>query len=176
MKNSFAKQLWLSLGIVLGSVVLATIALYFLSGQMDAEAQKIVTDQAIVGRQVALLGILAELKRDAPIAAQYSQAMDKLLPKHDDLIGLSPWLNGIAATHGVTITFSFTGASSPPNGSMPGSDVFSLSANGNLANLTAFLEDAETKAAGYLLTIDTFDLSGSENGYQLSMQGKAFSR
>jgi hypothetical protein len=175
MKN-FQKQLWFSISIVIVAVAAAAVGIYLISGQMTATAQKIVTDKNLIAAQSASVGILATLEGEAPKAAAYVTAMQTLLPTHEALIGLSPWLTGIAQKHNVTVSFSFTGTKTAATASTPGIDAFSLGVDGAPADIAAFLEDIEYQAPGFLLSIDSFTLANQGNSYHLSAQGEAFSR
>ncbi len=176
MNSSFKKQLLISFGIIFGAVVAASIALYFLSSDLTAEANKIIFDKTLTARQAVVLSVLADLKRDAKRAAQYKGAMDKLLPAHDDLIGFSQWLNALARAHNISVSFSFRGDNTPATESIPGNDGFSLSSTGLSNDLSAFLKDIETQSPGFLLNVDSFDLVNSAPNYRLSLQGKLFSK
>lgn len=176
LKGSFKKQLWMSFGIIFGTVVIVSIGLYFLSSNLDAQASKIIADKALIARQVALLGSLAELKEDAPQAAAYTTAANTLLPSRDELINFPQWLTTLGQSHNVSVSFSFQGGTVPATDAAPGSDGFSLTVNGAIADLSAFLDDLEVHAP-FLVTIDSFDLvNNGAAGYRLSAQGKVFSQ
>ena len=176
MKNSFKTQLWVSLGVVFGTIIATGIGLYFLSGDLTAQGDKIITDKTLIARQTAVLGVLAQLKSDAPRAAQYQAAINKLLPAHDNLISFSPWLDALGQAHKVSVAFSFTGGNMAVTDTAPGSDGFSMSAQGAAADLAAFLGDLESQAPGFLLSIDSFDLINNGSDYKLSTQGRLFSK
>ena len=176
MKRSFKAQLWISFGVIFVAIVLATVGMYFFSNDLTAQADKIVADRTLIAQQTAVLGVLAELKHDAPRAAQYAVAMGTLLPKHDDLIGFSGWLNSIAQAHKVSSSFSFRGDNVSASPSSPGTDGFTISVQGSAENLVAFLKDLETQAPGFLLVVDSFDLSSTGTDYRTVLQGRLFSR
>ncbi len=177
MKDIFKRQLWLGFGIIWGGVAVAAVALYFLSGSLSAHATKIVTDKALLARQTAVIGALASLKRDAAKSVTYKIAFNKLLPTHDELIGFSQWLNTIGRAHSVSPTISFRGGNIAATDAAPGSDGFFLNVTGGAADLVAFLDDLELRAPGFLLAIDSFNLANrGSDGYQLSVQGRLFSR
>lgn len=176
MSVAFKQPLWISFGIVFGAATVAGVAIYFLSGDITAQADKIISDKTLVTRQAAVVGILASLKSDAPKAAQYSAAMKKLLPTHDELIGFSPWLNALGQTHNVSVAFSFRGDNAGATASSLGTDGFSLSVTGSSKDILSFLQDIETRAQSFLLSIDSFEFGQSDSGYRLNAQGRLFSR
>lgn len=176
MKRSFKQQLWISFGIIFGVVVLVSIGVYFLSGDLTAQADRIVADKTLIARQTAVLGILAKLKSDAPVAKQYTAAMQKLLPIHDDLIGFSGWLTATAKGKNVSAAFSFRGDNTPATPATPGTDGFTMNLEGSATDLAAFLDYLETNSPAYLLAIDSFDLGSTGSGYRATLQGRLFSR
>lgn len=175
MKN-FKKSLFVSIGIILAAIIAASGALYFFSNDLSGKTDKILSDKTMITERSAAVASLAQLKHDAPIAAAYTDAVNKLLPTHDDLIGFPNWIDGLAQAHNVGITVAFTGSNVPANGNLPGTDSFSLTATGALADLAAFLEDIELHAQNFIATIDTFNVVSSGSSYSLSLQGKVFSR
>ncbi|MGC9968450.1 MAG: hypothetical protein ABSC29_01825 [Minisyncoccia bacterium] len=176
MKGNPRKQLWMSFGIVFGVVVVASVALYFLLSDLDAQAARIVSDKALVAQRVAVVSALASLKSDAVQAAQYADAMNKLLPSHDELIGFPQWIASAGQEHNVSVSIVFRGNNTVATNALPGSDGFSLGASGAATDIVAFLSDLETRSAGFLLSIDSFDLTSNGSSYQLSAQGRVFSK
>lgn len=176
MKRNFGKHLLLSSGVVLAAIAIASAALYYLSNDLDAQATKIISDKTLVAQQSAVVSVLASLKSDAVQAAQYAAAMAKLLPSHDELIGFPQWVNALGEKHEVSVSVVFQGNNTAVTASSPGSDGFSLNATGAAGNLVDFLSDLETQAPGFLLAIDSVDLTSGGSGYQLSLRGRVFSR
>ena len=170
------KQLLLSFGIILVAVGAATWGLYYYSGDITTQADKIISDKDLVTRQASIVGILASLKNDAPKAAIYTTAMEKLLPTHDELIGFQPWLMSRGQSDGVGLNFNFEGNSAPAPPGSYGADGFTLSVSGSTDQIIAFLQDIEIKANAYLLSIDSFDIARSGTTYSVTLQGRVFSR
>ena len=176
MKSNFKQSLWVSFGVIFGTILVASAALYFLSTDLAAQAEKIITDKALIAEQTGALDILASLKSDAMQAAPYAAAMGKLLPPHDELIGFPQWLTALGQAHNVSVSAAFQGNNVPVTDSAPGNDSFSMNASGASADLITFLRDLETRVPGFLLAIDTFDLGNTGPSYQLSAPGRLFSR
>ena len=176
MKNNFRKQLLVDFGVILGAVVITSGAIYFLSGDLTAQADKIVADKTLTARQTAAVGTLASLKSEAPIAADYEAAMGKLLPTHDGLINFPQWLTSVGSSHHVSVSFAFQGGATPAAAAVAGSDPFSLSASGSSEDLLAFITDIETQSQAFLLSIDSLSFTNDVGGYRLSATGKVFSR
>jgi len=176
MKDNFKRSLLITSSIIVGSAVVAAVVIYFLSNDLAAQVGKIVEDKAFAAQQAAALTILANLKADVPVATTYTTAMEKLLPTHDELIGVPQWINTTASADGVAASFSFQGSNVPASASAAGTDTFSLSVQGPIANITSFLNDIETKSSQFLLSVTNFDLVASGSGYTLSVQGVVYSR
>ncbi len=176
MKKAIGRQLWLSFGIIMVSIGAAAYGLYYFSGNITTAADKIISDKNLISRQASVVSILAHLKNDAPLAASYDAAMNKLLPTHDQLIGFQQWVMDQGSKNGVDATFNFRGDNVAASPTSYGTDGFSLSVSGSEPAVTAFLEGIEIKADAYLLSIDSFDIVKDGNIYRLSLQGRVFSR
>jgi hypothetical protein len=176
MKSDFKRQLWMSFGLIFGAVAVASAAIYFLSNDLTAQAEKIIADKNLIARQAAFVGVLASLKSDAPVAIQYTAAINKLLPVHDELIGFPQWLVNLGQTHNVSIASAFQGGDVPPTDEAPGTDGFSMGVTGNSTDIIAFLSDIESQAPAFLLSLDSFDFANTGSAYRLSTQGKLFSQ
>jgi hypothetical protein len=174
MPNRFRRELLISSLIIGVAVVAFGLAFYFLVQDLDSQAQKIVSDRALLAQRTALLLSLADLKKDAGSAAVYRQAIDKILVSQDQLIDFPQWISGLARIRQISLSFSFQGDQVPPQNGSLGYINFSLDASGSLENLGAFLEDVEFKAQRFLVVLDTADLSGGESGYRLLSHGRIF--
>ncbi len=176
MKSGFKKQLWISFGIIGGAIVAASVAVYFLSGDIDAQATQIITAKTAIAQQAATVGTLASLKSDAVRAASYAAVMGQLLLDRDELIAFPQWVATAGVAHNVQVSVVFQGGNTTTTASLPASDGFSLSATGAAVDLAAFLDDIETQKPGFLIAIDSIDLTNNGASYQLSAQGKVFSQ
>lgn len=170
------KQLWISVGIIVGVVIVASAALYFLSGDVTAQADKIVSDRAHVALANSAVSVLASLKSDAALAAPYKVQMDEILPTHNELVGFPQALNALGQADNVSVSFAFQGGGTATTPSTPGSDSFSLNVTGTPSNLAAFLKDLESQKSGFIVAIDSFDFSNNGTTYRLTSQGRVFSR
>ncbi len=174
--RNLKREWWLSGGIIVGTLAASVVTLAFLSGDLSGQAAAIISDRGFIAGQNAALGNFAALKSDAAKAAPYMDAMRGLLPTHDALIGFPEWLNTVGGSHKVSVSVTFTGNDVAASGDTPGSQSFSLSATGAGSDVTSFLDDIETKAQGYLLSIDSFDLVNEGTDYRLTAQGNVFSQ
>lgn len=176
MKGEFTREIWWSVGIIAGVVVVAAIALFFLANDVAAQASQIVSDKTAAARETETVSMLAYLKSDAVQAAPYTAAMEELLPTHDALIAFPQWIAGIGQAHAVSAAVAFQGSGEPATADAPGSDNFTLTATGALPDLVSSLNDAEVNTPGFLIAFDSFELVNNGTQYALTAQGKVFSR
>lgn len=174
MKDNFKKQLWLSAGIILGTIVIASVGLYFLAGSLSDEADKIIVDRVQIQTQTNALANLAALKRDAPQAAKYVKAIRTLIPGQYGLVGFGQWLNTIGVKHSVTTSFALQGSVTPASAGAAGGAGFSMDAEGTRSDVISFLRDLESQAQGFLLSIDAFDITRNGDRARLVAHGTLF--
>ncbi len=174
--DHFKKQLWISSGVIAGSIIIAGVALFLLAGHIDSLANKITAARQAAADESAAYGMIAMLKTGAAAATQYQAAMDKLLPTQDGVIAFSGQVSQLAARDGVTASFAFQGDATPAQPPVPGKIGFTLSATGSLNSIMSFLGDLEIKSPVIFSSINTFDLSRSGTGYTIAAQGSAFFR
>jgi hypothetical protein len=179
MDTQFNRQLWMSFGIILGSIVIASGVLYYLAGGISGMAGKIVADRKLISQQTGAITTLAELKQDAAAAGPYEAAMDELLPTQDGLIGFPGWVQKIGNSDQVAVTTTFNPNSvsqnNVPGGATPSSIGFSLQAQGSAGALAAFLKDIQSQP-GFFVQIVSFDLVGGGSNDMLSAQGNVYTR
>jgi hypothetical protein len=173
LKN-FKKRAWLGIGIIAGSMVVFGAAFYVLAGDISQQAALVTAGRNAVASQSALINSYSNLKENAPAAAVYQAAMDRLLGGQDDLIAFPSQVGGIARNDGVELTFSFVGDPVPGGANTVGYVGFRLNATGSLNSITAFLKDMESSAPILLSRIDSFDLTQSGSGYVLTATGRVF--
>ncbi len=175
-KERFTKQLWISFGIIVGSIAIAAGILAFFSGNISAQADAIVSDRAIVQSKIDALANLAQLESEAPQAAQYQSAIDKLLPDQYGLVTFTQWIDQLGVKDNVTANAAFQGSVVPSAGTAPGAVQFSFSVEGSPENIAAFLDGMNVKSAGFLVTLTSFDVTGSGSNENMTGQGTLFFR
>jgi hypothetical protein len=175
-KERFTRQLWISFGIIIVSIAIAAGMLAFFSGQISSEADAIVSDRAMVRSKADALGNLAQLESEAPQAAQYQEAIDQFLPDQYGLVTFAQWLAQLGNKYGVTANAAFQGSVTPSTGTAPGTAQFSFSAQGSPSAVAAFLDGMSAKSSGFLLTLTSFDVTGSGSNESMTGQGILFFR
>lgn len=162
------------------SIIITSVALYYFSNDIAAQAGKVLLDKEAVSEQSDQLGSLAQLESDAPKAAGYAIAMNQLMPDQYGLVGFGPWLNQIAKKYNVIASYSFQGQPTLSTSAAPGSIDFSLSAQGSTGDVVSFLNDIESQSPGFLLTLNSFDymndLSDGSAAETVKAQGILFTR
>lgn len=177
MKDNFARKAWISLLIILGSIIVASVVLYYFSNDIAFQASKIASERKAVNGQNSALGSLASLKSDAPKADAYAVAINQLLPDQYGIVNFSSWLDAIAKKYNVTVTLSLSGSGVPsaqPTPSSPGTVDFSFTASGSTGNVTQFLKDAEMESSGFLFNLGSFDYTTEASSEKVNAQGTLF--
>lgn len=175
VKQQFSRHLWISSSILLGSVIIAAVALQFVAGKMSADAAAIVADRAAVVSQNNLLSELTAFGSDAPRAAQYEAAMNQLLPDQYGLVTFPQWLSQLGSKYNVTTDAAFQGSVNLPAGGTAGTAQFSFSAVGSPQNLAAFLA-AMHASSGFLVELTSFGVTNNGSSDNMTGQGTLFFR
>lgn len=175
-KDRFSMQLWISLGIIIASIIVAFVALQFLSGKLSTDADAIVSDRTTAQAKTNALANLAQLEADAPRAAQYQSAMNQLLPDQYSLVTFPQWLAQLGEQNSVTVSAAFEGEATSPSGATPGSAQFSFNAQGTPQNVATFLDAMNKKAVGFLIELTSFGMTSDGSNENITGQGMVFFR
>lgn len=176
MEKKFKKEVWIGVGLILGSIAIFLVASTLLSDQMAAMSKSVAEGRVRIAKRAELLGNLAQIKTMGSEAAIYQQKMNSILPSEEQLLNFPQILSSLASTRGVSFSFSFRGAPTKPQGTSPGVVAFTLDSSGSMDALDLFLNDIEPKATKFLISIDSFNLSESGQDYAINIQGRAFFR
>ncbi len=174
VKDRFTKQLWIGGGIIIGSIIVAAVAMGFFSGSLSDQANAIATARATVQTNTDAVGHLAQLKGQVPQAAQYQAAIDQLLPNQYGLVTFPQWLSDLGAKYNVTANAAFQGSVVPSAGTTAGVAQFSFTADGPLSDLTAFLDGMNAKSSNFLVTLTSFDMTNDGTNEKVTGQGTLF--
>ena len=174
MEKSFKREFILGICLIAGSILAFLGVSSYFSGRLSDLATNIATSRFLLAKRAELLENLADVKRSSSESAAYKQKIDALLPTQEQLLNLSQVLSGLAAAHDVSFSFSFKGAPTLPQPTVPGSIAFAMDSSGDLNSILLFLNDIEPKSTRFILSFDSFDLSKLDQGYHLVAQGKAY--
>lgn len=172
--DSLNKRLFIQLGIALGSVLLLSLAVFFLNRSINARVEEMRAqkrDLALRNRTIELLaGGNSDLKRAEPLL----ERLQSVLPAKDTLLAFSRDIKNFGKQFGVTVGFSF-GVEKAGTESEPGTVSFSLSASGDYDNLIAFLEFLEQHP--YFIRFDGIALGyQKESQYTITTSGVIFTK
>lgn len=176
MNSNFKKRLWIGVGVIFGSMVIAFGAFYFLSDGLHVQADSVVAEKVAAQRAAAAIANFAALKTDAPQAAKYEAVMQKLLPDRSGLITFNTWVNQIAKRYGVAATVAYQGDPTLPVGAVPGSAAFTMTVQGPENSIVPFVNYITARAAGFPLSFGSFDFTDDRTQENLIAQGTLYFR
>jgi hypothetical protein len=174
--DPFKKNLWISGGIVVGSLLIALGALIFLADNLNSQVAMIAEARSAVQKQTDQVAELASLEQQSARAVQYQSAINQLLPDQYGIFNFPEWFLQVGHQYNVTSDASLQGTVTPSKGSAPGTAMFSFDAQGSMSDITSFLDAAVTKSSGFLFTITSFTLTSDGTEYKITGQGTLFSR
>ncbi len=176
MIENFRRTVIVGTSLIIGSIVIFSLILYWLSGKLYDETEQVSANRMFIKRHSELIGDLANLKTTTAEVQRYKQALDLFLPTKDELVNVSKWLDGISRAYQVNENFSFQGDATVPSDAEAGHIGFALDVNGGYDNLVNFLKDVEFKAPRYLTSFDDFDLKRAAGNYRILIHGRIFFR
>lgn len=166
----------LSAGIIVISIAALSAGLYWLRSDVEFQADEIVSSRAFLARGAEVGQVLAELKKSAREAEIYQKAMDAILPAEEQLLDFRPWLNGIANSHGVRIVVTLRTKNVIDSQNAIGEFIFDMEVEGTYEKILSFLDNIEESRSRFLISIDTFELQKSANGYRVLSRSRVFFR
>ena len=176
MKDNFNRYVWVSFGMIVGSLIIAVVAFSFYTGDIASRSSAISAASALIAQQNNSLLAFAEIKQDAAEEIKYKTAMDKLLPMQSELINFPKWLQDVAATYSIAADFSFNANVTPATPTSPGAVGFSLTVDGGNSNIISFLKSIESQEPDFLLSFNSFDLSQNGDDTKVVVGGNMFFR
>lgn len=173
-KDNFKKKFWISIATIVVTIVISSVALYFLATYVAENANAIGATRTETATDDAEFQDLANLQRDTATAQTYQAAMDKLLASQEALITFPTQIDALGREDSVSTDFSYEGTPMPGDGATPGSVTFSLDVSGPIANVISFMKDFESSAPILLASLDTVNVANNGGNYTVSAQGTAF--
>jgi hypothetical protein len=168
------RQLLISFSIIIASFLVAAAIVYFLVGNISAQAAKITSDQSEITASLELLNSFTAIRAQVPQANAYRSAIEKLLPTQDGLIGFGQWLSVIASKYNVSANATFQGSNTLPVSHTPGQSMVIITISGPVNGIISFLKAIEEQSPGFLVSISSFDLLTSSPDYRLVAQGTLY--
>ena len=177
MANNFRLNLLLGIGIIIVSFVLLGLVLYWFSGNIAADTQKVIENRATINKQTRSIASLAELKAVASQADTYRAKMQELLPSKDDLLDFPKWLEDRSKTYQLSLRFTFEGTTIMPQTNEPGAVIFTIDVSGPYDNLRRFFKELEMTSPRFLASVDKLDVTFLDNiKYRAIAEGRVFFR
>jgi hypothetical protein len=176
MNDRFKKYLRIGIGVILGSMVIALVAFYFLAQNLRAQADDIVAKKTTAKSEANAVADFAALESDAPQAMQYDAAIQKLLPTQSGLIAFNTWVSQIATKYGVIATAAYQGDPTLPTGAVPGSASFTMTAQGPENSIAPFIDYLSAHAVGFLLSFGSFNFTNNKTQENFTGQGTLYFR
>jgi len=174
MEHGFKRFFLVNSGIIVGSFVLAAALFYVLNNRLAVEGAAIAENRERIDRSTRAAERLAALKVDLPAAEAYERAMTLLLPSQEGLLDLPRDVETIGRLHGIAALFTFSGESDATVTERSYLS-FTITGTGQATNLLAFLKAIEVDHPKFTLSIDSFDLTGTDlAAQQLLAVGKVY--
>lgn len=173
---SFSRQLWFGIGILVLILAVYAAAFYFLSSDVETQAQELVATRNLSTQRSKLLALLAELKKSSTQVDFYQAKLGALLPTEKQLIGISRSLDALSRSNQVSMDFNFEGSTVRPTADNLGYNGFRVSLQGPYDSILNFLQAIELRSSQYLMTLSDYELSQSGDNYQFSAHGKLYFR
>src|SRR5579862_6169978 len=116
MKDSFPRQVWISLGIIFCAIVAAVAGMVFVLNDVSARVVDITTSESMISAKNGDVTLLTSLEAGAAQAIPYAASINRLLPTQDGLIQFPQAIQTTAAAYNVSAQANFTGDPSLSNG------------------------------------------------------------
>lgn len=176
MDPALRKETMISGGIIVGSLFLFLVAFTTITGRIDDSVASIVRARGVLQNESQAIESLATLKRDAPLAERYQVQINQILPKQEELLGVSRAIDAVARVYDVSFRFSFQDGGTAPTAGAPGYVAISLDADGTYDDVRSFFFALESKPTKYAFDFEGMQVSATASGYHIATRGRLFYR
>ncbi|MEK7181267.1 MAG: hypothetical protein AAB738_02970 [Patescibacteria group bacterium] len=175
MSGDFKHQLWITLGVFLGVILLFGGGLLALEAKVSSRVGEITNQRGLIQQASTLTETLANLKNEKQVAGGYSKSLEQLVTNRDDLVvGFSRWLESEAKLYSVGASFNFEGSEVSPTADSFGYARLSLKLSGPLTSVASFLKHLERESMRFLMNFESFNISQNQNDYSVSVAGLVY--
>ena len=174
MHEHFQRHLWINASIILGSFLIFGIIFYFFSQLLDNKVAQILVNRTAIVQRSTDLETLSKLKTDTAAAAELQKKIDAILPPQDNLISFPQFLNTLARNYSLSSTFNFNGVPNPASSPAPGYVNFSITVEGDAANIRSFVDEVENKTTKFMVNIKGFTMTPRSAVYHAELDGQVF--
>jgi len=173
MEKNYARTVWVSLGLIMGSFILFGFLLRWLSGEAAARVGEITQKRTELRQQARLVETLAQFKTIAPEIVTYESKLADLIPSRDRLIDFPAWLTLLAKSNGVTVKMGFAQGGGTSLGDGMGEMGFSLEAAGATNRVKSFLDSIERSSPRYVMRLSGLGVTrGNGDDYTVRSTGE----
>jgi len=116
---------------------------------------------------------LASLQEDQARARAYESALYRVFPEKSSVVSFIRELEDLATTHAIEASISITSEANRTDAE-PGKVGVSMTVNGSLENITAYLDDINKKK--YFVSFQSFNFVRQEDSYKATITGNIFNR
>lgn len=176
MPGHFRRYLWINIGIIAASFAVFGLIFYFMSRTLAAKADQILADRAVIANRAADTENLSQLKNSAAAAEKFQEKIDALLPSRDGLIAFPQFLDNLARTHSLELTFAFTNLPVPPAPPTPGYVEFNAVLRGSPASIRTFTDELEHRTTRFMVNLRDLEFSSSGGSARADLAGRVFFR
>lgn len=174
MHEHFRRYLWMNAGIILASFLVFGLIFFLFSRTLDKKVAQVLASRAVIAQRSMDLETLSKLKTDTATAAEFQKRIDALLPPQDSLIGFPQYLNTMARSHALSSVFNFDGVPNPAVPPAPGYVDFSVTVEGDAANIRSFVDELENKTNKFMVNVQGFVLVPRADVYHAELNGRVF--
>ncbi len=173
MQNGFKKSIWLNAGVGLGAAFIFSLVILWLAFDISKRTEAVQKIRQEIATRFKAVESLASLKKDEQRAKVERVFLEQALPIQDKLINFPKDVTSLAKKFKVDLGFSF-GKEVASTESSAGYIGFTMTARASFNNWLDFVESLEKSQ--YLISFDSFNLSGGEDDFQSVINGKVFSQ
>ena len=175
MHDEFHRGIYISLGIIFGSILLFGTSFYFLADDIALQSKEIAGSRGLVRQSAEASTLLAEVKQNLPKVQRYKTIMDRLVPNQLKLLDLPRTLDNAARLQKVNLLFTPGNGQTEPQEGVAGTIPFSITVSGPLQNVLQFMNYIESASQDFLISLDSFDVKRVDpTTYEVMAPGRAF--
>ena len=173
MEKKYARMVWISTSIIIGSFVFFGFLFRWLLGQAAARVTAIAEKRTELRQQARLVETLAQFKTLAPQIATYESKLTELITPQDRLIDFPAWLTALAKSVGVTARMGFAQSGGTSLGDGMGEIGFALEVAGPAEQIKSFLDTIERSSPRYIIQLSGLGVTrGTGNDYTIRSSGR----
>ena len=176
MDPEFKKEVIISGGVIVASILIFGIASWYLANGISEQAAQIIEKRTVLAEWARSVSTLGEFRLVAPEVEKYEAQIKAILPGKEGLIDFGRVVETIARVNRVKTIFNFEGEAVPAQVGVPGYIAFSLRADGNFADIQSFFTTLHGRGSKFLISLSGLDLQRAGEEYHAAVQGRVYFR